>query len=139
VDANCEKCKHSLFDNLWGEYKCKKEQRICTESELVMGCSQFEPIGSKDTDPTPLHILHKGATFTPSVSDSGVISWTNDKGLTNPPPVNIKGPKGEEGPQGESGRTPIKGIDYYTPDEKHDFVSAVIAALPKYEGEIEEL
>lgn len=32
-----------------------------------------------------------GATFTPSVSSSGVISWTNDKGLNNPTPVNIKG------------------------------------------------
>lgn len=30
-----------------------------------------------------------GATFTPSVSDDGIISWTNDKGLTNPPPVKI--------------------------------------------------
>lgn len=32
-----------------------------------------------------------GATFTPSVSTDGVISWTNDKGLPNPPSVNIKG------------------------------------------------
>lgn len=35
-----------------------------------------------------------GATFTPSVSSSGVISWTNDKGLANPAPVNIKGGAG---------------------------------------------
>ena len=32
-----------------------------------------------------------GATFTPNVSDEGIISWTNDKGLENPTPVNIKG------------------------------------------------
>ena len=32
-----------------------------------------------------------GATFTPSVSDEGVISWTNNKNLQNPAPVNIKG------------------------------------------------
>lgn len=38
-----------------------------------------------------------GATFTPSVSASGDISWTNDKGLANPSPVNIKGPKGDTG------------------------------------------
>lgn len=44
-----------------------------------------------------------GATFYPSVSDSGVISWTNDKGLPNPSPVNIKGPQGERGMQGERG------------------------------------
>ncbi|MBR7146155.1 MAG: hypothetical protein IKD11_00360, partial [Oscillospiraceae bacterium] len=41
-----------------------------------------------------------GATFTPSVSSAGVISWTNDKGLTNPSPVNIKGAKGDKGDKG---------------------------------------
>lgn len=38
-----------------------------------------------------------GATFTPSVSNDGVISWSNDAGLANPNPVNIKGPKGDDG------------------------------------------
>ena len=33
-----------------------------------------------------------GATFTPSVDSEGNISWTNDKGLENPTPVNIRGP-----------------------------------------------
>lgn len=32
-----------------------------------------------------------GVTFIPSVSEAGVLSWTNDGGLTNPDPVNIKG------------------------------------------------
>lgn len=36
-----------------------------------------------------------GATFTPSVSSEGVLSWTNDKGKPNPTSVNIKGPKGD--------------------------------------------
>jgi hypothetical protein len=31
-----------------------------------------------------------GATFTPSVTEDGVVSWTNDKGLGNPAPVTIK-------------------------------------------------
>ena len=35
-----------------------------------------------------------GATFTPSVSADGTLSWTNNKGLTNPEPVNIKGEDG---------------------------------------------
>ena len=38
-----------------------------------------------------------GATFIPSVSSAGVISWTNDQGYQNPDPVNIKGPQGEQG------------------------------------------
>ena len=32
-----------------------------------------------------------GATFIPSVSENGDLSWTNDKGLVNPATVNIKG------------------------------------------------
>ena len=38
-----------------------------------------------------------GATFTPSVDAQGNLSWTNDKGLVNPPTVNIKGDKGDPG------------------------------------------
>jgi hypothetical protein len=44
-----------------------------------------------------------GATFTPSVDAAGNLSWSNDKGLTNPPTVNIKGPKGDKGDAGEGG------------------------------------
>jgi hypothetical protein len=36
-----------------------------------------------------------GATFIPSIDSEGNFSWSNDKGLENPTPVNIKGPKGE--------------------------------------------
>lgn len=38
-----------------------------------------------------------GVTFTPSVSQDGVISWTNDGNLENPAPVNIKGESGVDG------------------------------------------
>ena len=36
-----------------------------------------------------------GATYTPNVSEDGVLSWTNDRGLENPEAVNIKGQKGD--------------------------------------------
>lgn len=49
-----------------------------------------------------------GATFTPNVSTDGVISWTNDKDLPNPTPVNIKGAKGDKGDRGEQG---LRGAD----------------------------
>ena len=32
-----------------------------------------------------------GTTFTPAVSQDGVLSWTNDGGLANPDEVSIKG------------------------------------------------
>ncbi len=38
-----------------------------------------------------------GATFTPSVSEAGLLSWTNDKGLPNPVTVDVRGPKGNDG------------------------------------------
>ena len=42
----------------------------------------------------------QGVTFTPAVSTEGVISWTNDGGLSNPAAISIKGPQGEQGPAG---------------------------------------
>lgn len=44
-----------------------------------------------------------GATYTPTVSADGDLSWTNDKGKPNPPTVNIKGPEGQPG---QTGATP---------------------------------
>lgn len=44
-----------------------------------------------------------GATYTPAVSEDGMLSWTNDKGLPNPDPVNIKGPQGDPGEDGTDG------------------------------------
>ena len=38
-----------------------------------------------------------GATFIPSVSAEGILSWNNDRNLENPEPVNIRGPKGDAG------------------------------------------
>ena len=44
-----------------------------------------------------------GATFTPSVSTDGVLSWTNDGGKENPASVNVKGPAGAPGKDGSAG------------------------------------
>jgi len=52
-----------------------------------------------------------GTTFTPSVSESGELSWTNDGGLPNPTPVNITGPKGADGAQGIQGLPGQDGND----------------------------
>ena len=64
-----------------------------------------------------------GVTFVPSVSEDGIISWTNDGNLPNPDPVNIMGPAGKDGvdgkdgingtngKDGENGQTPFIGTD----------------------------
>lgn len=41
-----------------------------------------------------------GATFIPSVSPEGLLTWTNDKDLDNPSPISIKGPEGTTGADG---------------------------------------
>ena len=48
--------------------------------------------------------LKDGTTFTPSVSDEGVLSWSNSDGKDNPAAVNIKGPKGDPGAKGDKGK-----------------------------------
>ena len=50
-----------------------------------------------------------GSTFTPSVSEDGTLSWTNDGDLDNPEPVNIKGPKGDKGDPGAPGEDGAQG------------------------------
>lgn len=102
-----------------------------------------------------------GATFVPSVTDDGTLSWENNGGLDNPAPVNITGPQGErgpqgiqgaqgiqgpegpkgeqgnqgvQGPQGPAGKTPEKGVDYWTPEDKQEIINDV---LPKVTDEDE--
>lgn len=63
-----------------------------------------------------------GITFTPTVDDDGNISWKNDGGRENPAPKNIKG------------KTPEKGVDYFTDADKQELVKAVLDELPVAEG-----
>ncbi len=91
-----------------------------------------------------------GVTFTPSMSDDGDLSWTNDGGKANPKTVNLKGPKGDTGargpagadgakgdtgpegprgpkgdtgPAGADGKTPVKGTDYFTPTDVNEIAA----------------
>lgn len=82
-----------------------------------------------------------GTTFFPSVSAEGVISWTNDGGLQNPSPVNIKGrdgidgvngkdgQNGIDGKDGQDGYTPVKGTDYFTEADKYELVEDVLEGI----------
>lgn len=46
------------------------------------------------------------------------------------------GKDGANGKDGADGKTPVKGTDYFTEADKAEMVSAVIAALPVYNGEV---
>lgn len=47
--------------------------------------------------------MERGPVYTPSVSEDGILSWTNNGDLVNPDPVSIRGPQGEKGSPGEDG------------------------------------
>lgn len=55
-----------------------------------------------------------------------------DKGEQGP--QGPKGDTGDVGPAGPAGYTPVKGIDYFTEEDKTEMVNAVLAALPAAEG-----
>ena len=41
--SNCKHCKHSLFDILWGEYKCEVHERILYILLDADECPNFDP------------------------------------------------------------------------------------------------
>lgn len=67
--------------------------------------------------------------FTPQVSSTGILSWTNTGNLTNPTPVDIMGPPGPQGPQGKQGIQGIQGIQ----GEKGD-PGTGLALIAEYES-----
>lgn len=48
----------------------------------------------------------------------------------------IMGEQGQEGIQGEEGKTPVKGIDYFTEEEIKEMGDYIINNLPKAEDEV---
>ena len=65
----------------------------------------------------------KGATYTPTISTEGILSFENDKNLANPEPINIMGPVGPVGPK------PVKGVDYYTKEEEDKFTAETLELI----------
>lgn len=86
-----------------GQYVLVPDGMRCVDGRLQLKCGD-EVIGD------PVIVTSgsgtggaDGTTFTPSVSEDGIISWTNDGGKDNPTPVNIKGADGANGTNGENG------------------------------------
>lgn len=48
-----------------------------------------------------------------------------------------QGPQGEKGETGEAGYTPVKGVDYFTPEEQAAFTAAANAYTDEKVGDIE--
>lgn len=82
--------------------------------------------------------------FSPTVSTEAIsegtrVTITDSTGQKSFDVMNGKnGADGAEGPAGADGKTPVKGVDYYTEADKEEMVQAVIAALPVYNGEVQD-
>ena len=93
------------------ERQSNEETRVANENtrinnenareEYIKGLKKDVELGNLD-----------GATFTPHVSESGDLSWSNNKNLSNPETVNIKGEKGDKGEKGEQG-APFRIVKTY--------------------------
>ena len=79
---------------------------------------------------TPGESGEDGATFTPSVSSDGVLSWTNDKGLTNPDPVNIKGAPGEDGALTEEQNALLSKLSGWYDEEHYTAMTGTFSMSP---------
>lgn len=66
--------------------------------------------------------------------DTGEKGDPGEKGEKGDP-----GEKGETGPKGDPGATPVVGVDYFTQNDKDAIVAAVLAGLPIYNGEVENV
>lgn len=68
------------------------------------------------------------------------LSVSNGKLQYNGSDVGLKGDKGDtgatgaDGKDGTNGKTPVKGIDYWTAADKAEIVADTLAALPKWTG-----
>lgn len=75
--------------------------------------------------------MNLAVTFSEETSTTFSSGFSDFSVLQGPP-----GPKGDPGTPGADGKTPVKGVDYYTEADKSEMVSAVISALPVYDGSV---
>lgn len=84
-----------------GVYTQTKEQAEFAKEQA--DASSEAAIAAKTSETNAKNYSENVNVFLPSVSDSGVLSWTNKAGLANPASVNIKGEKGAKGDKGDTG------------------------------------
>lgn len=109
-----------------GSYLAMKESTGVTPSNDQVNWMQLSGPGLPGENGT------NGVTFTPSVSEAGVISWTNDGEEENPDPVDIMGPPGAAAGFGTvtatadntSSETPSVDVQSSGPDTAKNFTFA---------------
>lgn len=131
---NCKNCGNAILDPVWGEYKCYVKNRVCVATEKTFGCSDWSEKRAVKIEKVEVPVAGggAGATFTPHVSEDGTLSWTNDKNLKNPAPVNIRGPQGEPGEGGTVTDEQIKDVlDEYLEENPIEVPEPEVPEMPE--------
>lgn len=50
MDCSCKTCSHSVFDEIWGEYKCTVYCHRIYEPEKMVTCERYEKDSSKKNE-----------------------------------------------------------------------------------------
>ena len=90
-----------------------KVDTALSEVEGITSAAVDEMNGIKDET---LEIAQNVNVFVPSVTEN-ILSWTNEAGLDNPAPVNIKGEQGKHGADGKDGAAATVAIGTVTTGE----------------------
>ena len=120
---------HPQVLNVAGNVFC--ELRLITNSGDILNTFNFiincqkSPIAMTLASEGYYNNVFDGATFIPHISPDGTVSWTNNKNLPNPAPVNVKGPKGDTGPQGPKGDDGARGALWWLSTSPHGNDDAV--------------
>lgn len=119
-----------------GDYALKSEipTKLPSPNALTFsGAASGSYDGSETVDiniPEVSGIPGKAATIqigTVTTGEAGTQAIVTNSGNENDAIFNFTIPQGRAG---ENGKTPVKGVDYYTEADKQEMVQAVIAALP---------
>lgn len=98
---------HPQVLNVAGDVTC--ELRLLTNDGEILNAFNFiiyvqkSPIAMTSASEGYYNNVFDGATFIPHISPDGTVSWTNNKNLPNPAPVNVRGPRGPQGEPGDDG------------------------------------
>ena len=105
--VECEVTLYSISGQVLAtpRFSIEIEDILCSDNEI----ESTDEFTALDEAIKKASNVKNGSTFTPSVSDDGILSWTNNGGLENPAAVNIKGAKGEKGDKGDTGATGSPG------------------------------
>lgn len=79
-------------------------------------------------------VSKSGTTTTITITDANGVKTATIRDGTN----GTNGTNGADGADGEDGYTPVKGVDYFTEADKTEMVNAVLAALPHYDGTVDD-